>query len=238
MIDLLAFAAIAGFAGLGWLRGVKGMALWGLSLVAGSLAGAFLARPVGLWLASFGRLPLLAAVPLAGIAVAGIATGIVRGASLRVGRERALMLENGWEPPTWNRWGGTALSALCGAGIVLFVGCVASATGSLHGREAQVRTSLVGRASSNVGEPVIRMVAGEAVGNTVMAATAADLVANDAGDLIRAADALAQDPEVRAALDDPAFKDALARGDMAALMAQGKLDEILQRVSSELERFR
>lgn len=320
MIDLLAFLALVAFVAFGWTRGVKGMALWSLSLVAGSLAATFLARPAGTWLAGQADLPLLVAIPVAGMLVAGVATGVARGASLRVGRERKVMLDGGWEPPPWDRWGGAALGGACGAGVVLFGAWVGTATGNLHGREAQIRASTVGRAAARVGEPVVRVVAGEALGNAVMASTAAylmsdperaretvgalvkdervrqlatdpgvrqALVAGNAGALSRvpalrdlaadpafvaaarrvrlapggegdtlspqelaeavaerlgplahAVEALSKNPDVQAALRDPAFKEALARGDLAALISQGRLDEILRQVSAELERIR
>lgn len=320
MIDVLALLAVAGFAALGWARGAKAMGLWGVSLVAGSVAGALLARPAGMWMSAAAGMPLLISIPLAGAVIMGVVTGGLRAAARRVGRERALRLQDGWEPPTWDRWGGSALGTLCGVGIVLFAGWVGNATGSLHGRQAELRSSLVGRASAGVGEPVVRLLAGDAVGNTVMAATVAFLMsdpgqaeetlrtlAGDArvrelagdpairseleardvaalsrapalrslaadpafvsaarrvrilsegsgptvtadelaeavsqrlGPLAEVAQALARDSTVKATLDDPAFKDALARGDLVGFLARGDLDGLLQSVSREIQRNR
>jgi len=138
MIDLVAFVAVAAFAGFGWARGVKGMALWGVSLVAGSVAGALLARPAGTWMSAAAGMPLLVSIPLAGAVIVGVVTGSLRATARRVGRERSLRLQEGWEPPSWDRWGGSALGAVCGLGVVLFAGWVGDATGSLHGRQAEL----------------------------------------------------------------------------------------------------
>jgi len=110
------------------------------------------------------------------------------------------------------------------------------------------------------------MLAGQAVGNTVMAATVAFLMSDPervqetlrtlAGDarvrelaadpaFVTAArrmrilpDALARDSTVRSTLADPAFKDALARGDVAGFLTRGDLDGLLQRLSHEVGRSR
>jgi len=265
-------------------------------------------------------IPLLVAIPLAGFLVVGVAAGVTRGAARRVGRERKVMLANGWEPPPWDRWGGAALGAVSGTGVILFAAWVGNATGNLHHRDAELRASVVGRAAAQVGEPVVRMVAGEALGNAVMASTAAYLmsdpeearetlgalvrdprvrsvasdpgvrealvagnvgalsrvpdlrelardpafvtvarrirlapegggevispqelaeaVAERLGPLARAADALAKNPDVQRALQDPALEEALARGEIGALISQGKLDELMRHVSRELEKIR
>ena len=320
MIDLAALFGVLAFAGLGWKRGAKAMALWGFSLVAGSLAATFLTRPVGTWLASTSGLSLLVAAPLAGVGVAGFSTGVVRTASRRVGRERKAMLREGWVPPVWDPWIGTALGTVCGVGVVLFAAWVGSATADLHGREAELRASAVGRAAAQVGEPVIRMVAGQALGDAVLASTAAFLMSDPekaretmgalltdprirglagdpavrialttgnvealgampgfrdlAGDpafvtaarrvrlapsgdlptlepgeladalterlgpLVQAAEALAANPQVQAVLRDPAFKEALAKGDIRSLLAEGGLDRLMTQISSQLEQIR
>lgn len=123
------------------------------------------------------------------------------------------MLESGWEPPTWDRWGGTALGAACGAGVVLFSAWVANATGSLHG-----------------------LTAGPAP--TVSPQELAASLSERVGPLVRVAEALSNDPEIRAVLDDEDFRDALARGDLASLAAEGRLDRVLRLFTVELERRR
>jgi uncharacterized membrane protein required for colicin V production len=45
VIDLVALAVVVLVAARGWSRGTLPMALWGLSLVVGSVAAALLARP-------------------------------------------------------------------------------------------------------------------------------------------------------------------------------------------------
>lgn len=320
MIDFLSALVLAAFGARGWSRGTKPMVLWALSLVVGSVAGALLARPVGAWLAPRVGLPLLAAVPLAGLVAAGLATGLVRSAAQRASRARASLLEAGWQPPPWDPWGGASVGVLCGTGFVLVAAWVGIATGRLHGHEDRIRASLVGRTAVHVGEPAIRLLAGGAVDNTVMAATVAylmsdprraeetlgalvrdprvrelasdpgvreELAAADAGalsrapalralaadaafvtaarrvrilpeadaptvspeelagsvaerlgPLLRALDMVAKDPEVQALVADPEFRDALARGDLTALLAKGRLDGIARRVTAELERGR
>jgi len=192
------------------------MALWALSLVAGSLVAAYLARPAGLWLASATDLSILAALPIAGIVLAGIATGLARGASRRVGRERKFMLREGWEPPAWDRWGGAALGSFCGVGILLFLGWVGNATANLHGRQDQLSASLVGRAAARVGEPVMRVVAGEMMGNAVMASTAAFLM-SDPEKAKETLGPLVADPRVHHLATDPGVRQALVEGNVGAL---------------------
>ena len=216
MIDFAAVLAIAGFTLFGWMRGVKGMALWALSLVAGSLVAAFLARPAGLWLASVSGLPILAALPIAGIVLVALVTGLARSASRKVGRQRKFMAKEGWEPPVWDRWGGAGIGTVSGVGVVLFVAWVGNATGNVHGRKEQLRASVVGRAAANVGEPVVRVVAGEMVGSAVMASTAAFLMS----DPEKARETLAPlvvDPRVRGLAGDPGVRQALAEGNAGAL---------------------
>lgn len=93
MLDLLALLALASCAALGWFRGLTGTALWILTLVAGSLAGALLARPVGGLLSQTVGVSLLVGIPLAGFVVAGVAAGVARAASPAV---RAILSDTGF----------------------------------------------------------------------------------------------------------------------------------------------
>lgn len=320
MIDIIAIGILASVAFMGWQRGTLGMALWGASLVAGSLAAAFLAKPTGLLLADAASLPVLLAVPVAAFVMAGLATAVVRAGARRAERKRAVLLKGGWTPDAGDRLGGASLGLLCGLGIVLVAGWVATATGDLHGREAQVQASLVGRAAASIGEPVIRTVAGEITGDALMASTVAlimsdpergkatlqalvrnprvqglardpgfrhavavgdaaslsaspapaDLASDSAfvqaarrvrllargdgaevspaeladaltrrlGPLLRAGDTIMEDPEVQAALADPAIKDALARGDLGSLIRTDGVDVLMRRITEELGKLR
>lgn len=210
---------------MGWRRGTLGMALWGASLVAGSVAAALLAEPVGLLLADLAPLPVLVALPVAGFAIAAVATGVARSAARRAERKRAALVENGWEPLVGDRIGGASLGVLCGLGIVLFAGWVANATGDLHGREAEVRASVVGRASASVGEPVIRILAGEATGSALMASTVAYLM-SDPKRGRATLQALVKDPRVQGLARDPGFRRAVAKGDVATLASSPALAEL------------
>ncbi|HKJ02255.1 MAG TPA: CvpA family protein [Longimicrobiales bacterium] len=225
MIDLLALVVLSSVVFMGWRRGTLGMALWGASLVAGSLAAAFLAKPAGLWLAGRASLPVLLALPIAGFMVAAGATALVRSVARRAERKRAGLVEDGWEPMVGDRIGGASLGFLCGLGIVLVAGWVANATGDLHGHEAEVQASLVGRAAGSVGEPVIRALAGEATGDALMASSVAYVMSNPERGKATL-QALVKDPRVQGLARDPGFRHALAHGDAAALDASPALAQL------------
>jgi hypothetical protein len=78
----------------------------------------------------------------------------------------------------------------------------------------------------------------EGAAPTVSPQELAAFLSERVGPLVRVADAVAKDPEVRAVLDDPALFEALGQGDLAVLLAHGRLDRILERLSRELQRGR
>lgn len=216
MIDLFALIVVAGTAGRGWQRGTVPMALWGISLVAGSVAAAVLARPAGAVVgATFSLSPLLA-YPLAGFAVAALATAVARLATRRVGRGRAARAAEGWSPSWADRVGGATIGMALGMGLALFGGWVATSLGPAMGREADVRSSLVARLAGRIAEPVVRVVAGQATGDVVMASTFA-YVMSDPPEAKRTIAALTTDIRIRELAGDSSFRMALASGDVGSL---------------------
>ncbi len=218
MIDLIALAAVALVAARGWSRGTRAMALWGLSLVVGSVAAALLARPVGNLAASTFSMSALLAYPLGGAVVAGVATAVVRSLLRRTERARRARIGDGWSPSTQDRVGGAVLGTGVGVALVLFVGWVAASLGALSGHREEMAGSFVGRTSGRIAEPVVRVLAGRATGDVVVAASMAYVV-SDPQEARETAATLLSDARLRTLAADAKVRAALASGDSLGLAA-------------------
>lgn len=223
MIDLVAVGIVVLVAARGWTRGTLPMALWGLSLVIGSVAAAFFARPVGDVLADALSMTPLLAWPLGGAVVAGVATALTRLVLRRV--ERSRPPAGAWLDATPDRVGGALVGAGVGAALAVFAAWLVTSLGSVTGRQDEVAASVVGRASGRVAEPVVRVLAGRATGDAVVGASVAWLVSNPDEAKETAATLLA-DGRLRTLAADPGIRSALASGNTDALAASPLLAEL------------
>jgi hypothetical protein len=217
MIDLFASLVVAAAAAFGWRRGAANMALWAAGLVGGYIAALLLFRPVGSLLASSSGLPELLTYPVAGMAVLFLTSSLVNWQARRVRKRRAAKIEDGWEPPGWERLVGLTLGGSYGVTVVIILAWAASSLGGLFGGGAPaVRSSLVGRVAVPAAQQAFRVAAQTLLGdplvsNAVARALADPLAATQAID-----DALS-DSRLHELAESESVREAIMSGDANSL---------------------
>lgn len=216
MVDLVTVIVLGLAAWSGWRRGTVPVALSLLGIVGGYVGGFLLYRPFGAMLMRAWNVPPMLAAPLGGAVAFFLVSLALRLVSWKVNAILALRRAAGWSPSRPDRTGGAVLATLWACALVIAVAWAAMALRSVTNRGPQIAESFTGRVTAWVTRraafAATRRIAGDPLVATMMSFLVADPQRGAA--TLRT---LMGDARVRGVFADPALRQALARGDVAAI---------------------
>jgi hypothetical protein len=234
MVDLIVLAVLLLGGYVGWRRGTLAMALAVLSLAAAYAGALLLSRPLGGAMSRFLDAPPLIALPVGGVLGLLLTTLVARFATRSIDRRKrprrrrytqAAMERRQLEDRREPRAGGAVLGAVWAAGIVVIAAWAVTTFAGVTGRGPTLENTYTGRLASTVMHRAAFMVTRSATGDPFLGSVLASLAARPRQTLDAAA-ALASHQRARALWADPTLREALARGDSAALSIHPTVREL------------
>lgn len=216
MIDLAVLAILALAAWHGWRRGSLLMGLGVVSLVAGYLGAAFLYRPAGELIGRTFRVPPLIALPLGGMLAFFVITTIVKVATFKVERRRALARREGEAPNPVDSAGGAVVGVLRAGVLVVVVAWAIGTLNSLARTGPDLTGTMTGRVSARVMGRATHAVARRATGDPLMASMVS-MMASQPREGMQTMNVVLRDQRVQRLWTDTLLRSSLAHGDSAGL---------------------